>query len=154
VCSSLSPAGTHCLAPQLSVSDHREDVSIGLRRDCFQVVVPFRWSPWDPGGRTRATSSYGWCLSSRSHTIKSLSLFHIQNNQINRDVKGLFLGHRFVCGLRVIVKVPMPQLEGELLEKGRGNVRCQGTNGSGLIGRLGRPIRVTFRDKIESLLRG
>jgi hypothetical protein len=33
VCSSLSPAETHCLAPQLSVSDHREDVSIGLRRD-------------------------------------------------------------------------------------------------------------------------
>jgi hypothetical protein len=33
-------------------------------------------------------------------------------------------------------------------------VRCQGTNGLGLIGRLGRPIRVTFRDKIESLLRG
>jgi hypothetical protein len=24
----------------------------------------------------------------------------------------------------------------------------------GLMGRLGRPIRVTFRDKIESLLRG
>jgi hypothetical protein len=39
VCSSLSPAGTHCLAPQLSVSDHREDVYVGLRRDCFQVVV-------------------------------------------------------------------------------------------------------------------
>jgi hypothetical protein len=42
VCSSLSPAGTHCLAPQLSVSDHREDVSVGLRRDCFQVAVPLR----------------------------------------------------------------------------------------------------------------
>jgi hypothetical protein len=40
VCSSLSPAGTHCLAPQLSVSDHREHVSVGLRRDCFQVAVP------------------------------------------------------------------------------------------------------------------
>jgi hypothetical protein len=33
-------------------------------------------------------------------------------------------------------------------------VRCQGTNRSGLIGRLGRPIRVTFRYKMESLLRG
>jgi hypothetical protein len=51
---------------------------------------------------------------------------------------------------RVIVKVPMLQLEDELLRKGCGNVRCQGTNGLGLIGRLGRPIRV----KIESLLRG
>jgi hypothetical protein len=40
MCSSLSPAGTHCLVPQLSVSDHHEDVSVGLRRDCFQVVVP------------------------------------------------------------------------------------------------------------------
>jgi hypothetical protein len=30
----------------------------------------------------------------------------------------------------------------------------QGTNGPGLICRFGRPIRVTFRDKIESLLRG
>jgi hypothetical protein len=49
-----------------------------------------------------------------------------------------------------MVKVPMLQLEDELLGKGRGNVRSQRTNGPGLIGRLGRPIRV----KIESLLRG
>jgi hypothetical protein len=35
VFSSLSPAGTHCLAPQLSISDHREDISVGLRCDCF-----------------------------------------------------------------------------------------------------------------------
>jgi hypothetical protein len=35
VCSSLLPAGTHCLAPQLSISDHREDVSVDLHRDCF-----------------------------------------------------------------------------------------------------------------------
>jgi hypothetical protein len=48
----------------------------------------------------------------------------------------------------------MMQLEDELLGKGWGIVRCQGTNGLGLIGWLGRPIRVTFRDKIESLLRG
>jgi hypothetical protein len=151
VCSSLSPTGTHCLAPQLSISDHREDVSVGLRRDCFQVAVPlsFRWSPWDPGGRTRATSSCGWCLPSGSHTIKTLSVFQIKHNQISRDVKCLCLGHRFVRS-RVIVKVPMLQLEDELLGKGRGNVRCQGINGLGLIGRLGRPIRV----KIESVLRG
>jgi hypothetical protein len=48
----------------------------------------------------------------------------------------------------------MLQLEDELLGKRWGNVRCQGINGPGLIGRLGRPIRVTFRDKIEFLLRG
>jgi hypothetical protein len=35
VCSSLSPAGMHYLAPQLSVFDHRKDVSVGLRRGCF-----------------------------------------------------------------------------------------------------------------------
>jgi hypothetical protein len=33
VSSSLSSTGTRCLAPQLSASDHREDVSIGLRRN-------------------------------------------------------------------------------------------------------------------------
>jgi hypothetical protein len=32
---------------------------------------------------------------------------------------------------RVIVKLPMLQLEDELLGKGRGNVRCQGSNGPG-----------------------
>jgi hypothetical protein len=35
----LVTAGKHYLAPQFSVSDHREDVSVGLRRDCFQVAV-------------------------------------------------------------------------------------------------------------------
>jgi hypothetical protein len=47
VCSSLSLGGTHFLAPQLSVSDHHEDISIGIRCDCFQVVVPLRPSRSD-----------------------------------------------------------------------------------------------------------
>jgi hypothetical protein len=47
VCSSLSPAGTHYLAPQLSVSDHREDVSVGFCRDYFQVAVLLRSSRSD-----------------------------------------------------------------------------------------------------------
>jgi hypothetical protein len=59
-----------------------------------------------------------------------LSLFQIANNHISRDVKGLILGYKFVW-CRVIVKLPMLQLEDELLGKGRGNVRCQGPNGSG-----------------------
>jgi hypothetical protein len=42
---------------------------------------------------------------------------------------------------RVIVKVPMLQLEGELLGKGRGNVRCQGSNGLGGPLGLGLAIR-------------
>jgi hypothetical protein len=48
----------------------------------------------------------------------------------------------------------MLQLEDELLEKGRGNVRCHGSSGPGLMGWLGGPVRVRFRDKIKSLLRG
>jgi hypothetical protein len=120
---------------------------------CAPALLSFRWSPWDPGGRIHATSSCGWCLLSGSYTIKSLSLFQIKHNQISRNVKGLFLGHGFVWS-RVTGKVPMLQLEDELLGKGRGNVRCQGTNGPGPMGRLSRPVRVRFRDKIESLLRG
>jgi hypothetical protein len=42
--------------------------------------------------------------------------------------------------------MPMLQLEDELLEKGRGNVRS-------LMGRLGRPIMVRSRDNIRSFLR-
>jgi hypothetical protein len=47
VCSSLSLVGTHFLAPQLSVSDHHEDVSVGIRRDCFEVAVSLRPSRSD-----------------------------------------------------------------------------------------------------------
>jgi hypothetical protein len=70
-------------------------------------------------------------------------------------VKDLFLGRRFVWS-RVIVKVPMLQLDDELLEKGRANVRCHGSSGPGLMGWLSGPVRVRFRfrDKIESLLWG
>jgi hypothetical protein len=51
----------------------------------------------------------------------------------------------------------MLQLEDEVLGKGRCNVWSQGTNRPGPIGRLSRPIRsirVRFRYKIKSLLRG
>jgi hypothetical protein len=41
---------------------------------------------------------------------------------------------------RVIVKVPMLQLENELLGNGRGNVTCQGTNGPGPMGWLNRVL--------------
>jgi hypothetical protein len=77
-----------------------------------------------------------------SLVIKSLSLYQIKNNQISRDVKGLFLGHRFVWS-RVIVKLPMLQLEDELLGKGLGNVRCQGSNGPGGTLELGLGIRLS-----------
>jgi hypothetical protein len=67
-----------------------------LRGGCAPAPLSFRWSPWDPGGRTHATSSCRWCQPSWSHTIKSLSIYQTKNNQIRRDAKGLFLGHRFV----------------------------------------------------------
>jgi hypothetical protein len=54
----------------------------------------------------------------------------------------------------VIIKVPMLQLEDELLRKVWGKVRCQGSGGSGQMGWLSRPIRVRCRDKVKSLLRG
>jgi hypothetical protein len=41
---------------------------------CAPALLSFRWSPWDPGGRTHATSSCGWCLPSESHNIKSESI--------------------------------------------------------------------------------
>jgi hypothetical protein len=94
-----------------------------------RAPLSFRWSPWDPGGCTDACSAFEGCPRSES-TIRKLSLFQTANNHISRDVKDLFLGYKFVwCW--VIVKLPMLQLEDELLGKGRGNVRCHGTNGSG-----------------------
>jgi hypothetical protein len=50
---------------------------------CAPTLLSFPWSPWDPGGRTHATSSCGWCLLSGSYTIKSMILFQIKHNQIN-----------------------------------------------------------------------
>jgi hypothetical protein len=38
---------------------------------CAPTPLSLRWSPWDPGGRTHATSSCRWFLPSESHTIKS-----------------------------------------------------------------------------------
>jgi hypothetical protein len=76
VSSSLSSTGTRCLAPQLSISDHREDVSAGLRRNCLQVVVPLHPSRSDGsmGSTWRMVPTVG-----ESHK----SLFHIKNNQIS-----------------------------------------------------------------------
>jgi hypothetical protein len=41
-----------------------------LSGGCAPTLLSFRWSPWDPGGRTHATSSCGWCLPLESHTKK------------------------------------------------------------------------------------
>jgi hypothetical protein len=62
---------------------------------CTRAPLSFRWSPWDPGGRTGARSASEGRPRSES-TIGKLSLFQITNNHISRDVKGLFLGYKFV----------------------------------------------------------
>jgi hypothetical protein len=46
----------------------------------------------------------------------------------------------------------MLQLEEELLGKGQGNVRCQGTNGPGPMGRLNRPIRLGLGIRLRPYL--
>jgi hypothetical protein len=79
VCSSLSPMGTHYLAPQLSVYDHREDVSVGLCRDCFKVAMLLRSS------RSDGLHGIHVVVHMQHHHAdgKSLSLFQIKNNQIS-----------------------------------------------------------------------
>jgi hypothetical protein len=105
------------------------DSCCSARFVCWAFGGPFHTVHGDipMGSRRRrcthaAASLRGWCPSfqSQQNKIKNLSLCQVKNNQISRDVKGLFLGHRFV---RVIFKVTMMQLEDELLGKGRGNVR-------------------------------
>jgi hypothetical protein len=69
-----------------------------------------RWRPWDPGGCTHASPMRRGCPPYlKGSKIKSRS--HIRNNKISRDVKGLFLGVRFVSR-GVIVRL---QLEEDLL---------------------------------------
>jgi hypothetical protein len=56
-----------------------------------------RWFPWDPGGCTGARPTGGWCpLYVQGSTIKRPSLFQVESNKTSRDVKGSFLGVRFV----------------------------------------------------------
>ena len=73
-----------------------------------------RWCPWDPGGCKRKSLARGGFSPYRSESkIKSRSLIRVslfQVNTIGRDVKGLFLGVRFVWS-RVVVRL---QLEDEL----------------------------------------
>ena len=65
-----------------------------------RAPLSFRWSPWDPGGDIRADPARGGCPPYLQESkIKSCSLF-----KISRDVKGLFLGFRFVSS-GVIVSV-------------------------------------------------
>ena len=57
-----------------------------------RAPLSFRWSPWDPVGDIRADPARGGCPPYLQESkIKSRSLF-----KISRDVKGLFLGVRFV----------------------------------------------------------
>jgi hypothetical protein len=124
---------------QLLPRDLDRSMLAGVLRVYMQLIPGLY--PWDQGGSTHADRRASGAHRSGVPKIKkSRSIFQIKNFQISRDVKGLFSGHRFAWG-RVIVKVPMLQLEDELLGKGRGNVRCQGPNGLGGLLGLGLGIR-------------
>jgi len=60
--------GMHCLAPPLSTTGRREDVAL----------LSFQWSPWDPGGYTRAGPARRGCPPYLQESkIKSRNLFKI-----------------------------------------------------------------------------
>ena len=106
--------------------------------------LSFRWSPWDPGGYLRAGPAQGGCPPYLQESkIKNCSLF-----KISRDVKGLFFRCLVAKELCRLHKQGALQLEDELLKKRRVMSWAVG----GLMGRLGRPIRVRFRDQIRSYL--
>ena len=102
--------------------------------------LSFRWSPWDPGGCRRTGPLRRWCPPSvqEATKIKSPSLFQVENNKISRDVKGLFLGVRFISS-RIISVIIRLQLEDELhVQVGcsvRGVKGLLGLNPLGLISR-------------------
>jgi hypothetical protein len=55
-------------------------------------------APCNPSGCTCAVIVFGWCPPSIEEVakIKSPNPFQSENNEMSRDVKGLFLGVRFV----------------------------------------------------------
>jgi hypothetical protein len=68
----LPSALAFCLRPprgRLRLSSSRL-----LPGGCAPAPLSFRWSPWDPSGRTHATSSCGWCLPSGYQNKKSESI--------------------------------------------------------------------------------
>jgi hypothetical protein len=78
-----------------------------------RAPLSFRWAPWDPGGYTRAGPSRGGCPPYfQESKIKSCSLFQV--NKISRDVKGLFLGVRFMSSGVIVSVIVKLQLEDEL----------------------------------------
>jgi len=72
----------------------------------------------------------------------------VKNKKISRDVKGLFFRCLVAKELCRLHKQGALQLEDELLKK-RG---VMSWTVGGLMGRLGRPIRIRFRDQIRSYL--
>jgi hypothetical protein len=62
------------------------------------------WCPWDPGGCTRPRTSCGWCpIFVKGSKIERPSPFQVENNKTSRDVKGLFLGVRFVSSQVIVI---------------------------------------------------
>lgn len=68
-----------------------------FRRRPPRGLLLSRWFPWDPGGCTGARPTSGRCpLYVQGSTIKRPSPFQVESNKTSRDVKGSFLGVRFV----------------------------------------------------------
>jgi len=107
-----------------------------------RAPLSFRWSPWDPGGYTRAGPASGGCPPYLQESkIKSRSL--LQVNKISRDVKGLFLGVRFVSSGGIVSVIVRLQLEDELHVQ----VGCSVRGVKGLLG-------LSPLELISRLLRG
>ena len=100
-----------------------------------RAPLSFRWPPLDPGGYIRVGPTHGGCPPYLQESkIKNCSLF-----KISRDVKGLFLGVRFISS-RIISVIIRLQLEDELhVQVGcsvRGVKGLLGLSPLGLISRL------------------
>jgi len=96
-------------------------------------------------------SGWGPPKFGRAPQIESFKLVCvlIGNKKISRDAKGLFFRFLISKESRRLYKQGVLHLKDELLKK-RGVMSWAV---GGLMGRLGRPIRVRFRDQIRSYLR-
>jgi hypothetical protein len=141
-----SSAGARCLASPHSATGRREGVFAVRCGNHFLVATLMQsFRPDGVHGIQVATAvevhhTEGVHRIFRSQKIKSRSLFQI--NKISRDVKGLFLGVRFVSS-RVIVQL---QLEDELhVQVGCSVRRVNGLLGLSPLGLISRLLRGQVR---------
>jgi hypothetical protein len=123
----------------------RRSLSLLIPGGYTRAPLSFRWAPWDPGDYTRAGPSRGGCPPYfQKSKIKSRSLFQV--NKISRDVKGLFLGVRFMSSGVIIRVIVMLQLEDELhVQVGCSVRRVKGLLGLSPLGLISRLLRGQVR---------